>query len=270
MKIVWCVAGIAAMAAVGAAAQGQGAADQDKVAVRQAAYDYGEGFYEGAAERMERGVHPGIIKRGVVPAPGGGLILAPMNAETLVELTRGGAGKGVAPDKRNITFELLDIRDDVASAKIFTTGFNDYLHLVKQDGRWRIAHVLWQPPSPKGVANAEADKAAVAQVVKDFLGAVASGEVAPIERLAHPEAALRSFRQAAPGGKFFLVEGNRDGVVASIRAKRMAPFSSPSVTVLDVYDNIASVLMTTSNGPLAYWHLVKQNDQWRVVNLLIR
>jgi hypothetical protein len=35
-------------------------------------------------------------------------------------------------------------------------------------------------------------------------------------------------------------------------------------------ETIASALMTTSNGMMGYFHLAKQNDQWRVVNLLLR
>jgi len=269
MRTLWCGVCAAALATLVVAAQSPGPTDQDRAAVRQAAYDYGEGFYEGAAERMERGVHPAIIKRGVLSRPGFGPILAPMNAETLVELTRQGGAKNTPPDKRNISFDLLDIRDNVASAKIFTAAFNDYLHLVKQEGRWRIAHVLWQPPSPNGVANKETDKTAVAQVLRDVLDAIRTGDAARVERLVHPEAALRTFRVSPPTGKFFLIEGNRDAILAAVRAKTPPLPETPIVTVLDVYDNIASALMTTSAG-MSYWHLARQNDQWRVVNRLTR
>ncbi len=269
MKNVLYVLGIALAAVLAAQAQTPAPADQDKAAIRQAAYDYGEGFYEGAADRMERAVHPAILKRGLVAPPGGGaLMLAPMNAETLVEMTRAGSGKQ-PPDKRNISFELLDIRDFVATAKIFTSQFNDYLHLVKQDGRWRIADVLWQPPSPAGAVNAEADKATVAQVIKDYVGGLAAADPSPIEKFTHAEAAMRVFPLRPAPARPFLVENNRDSVIAAMRAKRAQPLPSPTVTVLDVYDNIASGVMTTSNGVVGYWHLARQNGQWRVVNVLL-
>ena len=261
--------GAAALVISAVAAQNPPAAEQDKAAVRQAAYDYGEGFYEGSAERMERAVHPAIIKRGVVSRPGIGSILTPMNAETLVELARQGTEKNRPADQRNISFALLDLRDNVASAKIFTVGFNDYLHLVKQDGRWRLVHVLWQPPVPTGAANAEADKTAVAQVLRDYFDGVAAGDAARVERLIHPEVALRSFGPNPQTGKFFLREGNRETMVAQVRLKAVQPPQNPAVTVLDVYDSIASVLVTTATGT-SYWHLAKQNDQWRIVNRLNR
>jgi hypothetical protein len=261
---------IAVSVSLAGRAQGPVPADPDKAAIRQAAYDYGEGFYQGAAERMERAVHPAIIKRGVVSRPGSGSILMPMNAETLVELTRRGGAKETPADKRNISFELLDIRDDIASARIFTVQFNDYLHLVKQEGRWRIVHVLWQPPSPNGVANGEVDKAAVAQLLKDYFAALAAGDPAPVEHLTHVEAAVRMFRTFnPPAGKFFLMEGNRDALVGVVRAKQMPPLASVNVTMIDTYDTIASAAVTTPAMSF-YWHLAKQNDQWRIVNGLMR
>ena len=266
MRILSCVVCVVALAAFVVGAQGPGPTDQDKSAVRQAAYDYAEGYYEGAAERMRQAVHPAIVKREVTFIPGGGSILSPINAETLVEVTRLGRGR-LPAEKRNISFSLLDIRDNVASAKIFTARFHDYLHLMKQDGRWRIATVLWQPPTPNGVANAEADKAAVAQVIKDFFEGATAFDAARVERLVHPEAALRTVIVSRPPGGPFLMDGNRDGALLEIRAKMMAPMANPSTSVLDVYDTIASALTKTSAG-IFYWHLLKQDGQWRILHYL--
>jgi len=66
------------------------------------------------------------------------------------------------------------------------------------------------------------------------------------------------------------VEGNREAAVAQARAKRTPPIQNPTITVLHVYDNIASALMTTSNGLMGYLHVARQNNQWRVVNVLLR
>jgi len=251
-----------------AAAPAQNASEQDKAAVKQAAYDYAEGYYEGAADRMERAVHPALVKRGLISREGSAAVLVPMNAETLIEATRQGGGKQLPSDKRNISFALLDMRDDVASAKIFTSQFNDYLHFVKVDGKWRLTNVLWQPPSPAGAANAEADKAAIAQMFKDFSEALPAGDAGRFERMTHPEAALRSFGPAAPG-RFIVREGNRESFAEAVRLKKAQMPPNPVVTVLDVYDNIASVMVTSAVN-VSYWHLARQNGQWRVVNRLSR
>ncbi|MEW5980891.1 MAG: nuclear transport factor 2 family protein [Acidobacteriota bacterium] len=269
MKIACCAAGLAALMTLAAGAQSPAPTDQDREAIRQAAYDYAEGYYEGAAERMARAVHPALVKRGVVTRPGFGSLLVPMNAVTLVEATRNGGGKTTPPDTRGLFFALLDLRADVASARIFTVGFNDYLHLVKQDGAWRIAHVLWQPPSPTGAANADADTAAVTKAVTDLVAALSGSDAARIEPLVHPEAALRSLRPSPASGQTFITEGNRDSIMAAAAAKAVPPMIGAESRVLDVYDTIASAV-TTTGATVYYWHLAKQKDQWRVVNLLRR
>ena len=132
-------------------------ADQDRAAIRQAALDYADGYYEGSAERMARAVHPALLKRGLLPPGATDRFLVLMNAETLIDLTASGRGKLPAAD-RHLDFALLDLRDDVASARIFTAQFDDYLLLAKQGGRWRIVSVLWQVPASAG---SEQDRAAV-------------------------------------------------------------------------------------------------------------
>ncbi len=268
MKKLLCVVILAAAAAAVALAQGGPASELDKAAVRQAAYDYAEGYYEGAAHRMERAVDIVLNKRGLIARPGSQPFLTPMNAEMLIEATRSGGGKNTPADARGLSFALLDIRETVASAKIFTAAFNDYLHLVKRGDTWKLVNVLWQPPSPQGAANAEADKAAVAQVFKDFFEAAPGGDVARVERLVHPEAAMRSVVPVA-GGRLILREGNRESLVEQVRTRSVPPPPSPTVTVLDVYDMIATAMVTTPTS-VSYWHLAKQNGQWRLVNRLTR
>jgi hypothetical protein len=72
-----------------------------------------------------------------------------------------------------------------------------------------------------------------------------------------------------PAGRFLLREGNRESLVEAIRAKAVPPQPMPTVTVLDVYDNIASAMVTTP-ASVSYWHLAQQNGQWRLVNRLSR
>jgi len=137
-----------------AAAPKPSANDADREAIRRVAYDYGEGYYEGSVARMARALDPGLVKRAILFLPGTGWYLEPvMTAKALVELTRQRAGRPSTPDTRQMTFTLLDLRRDIASAKVFWPGFNDYLHLAKQDGRWRIVQVLWTIPSPAAAAH---------------------------------------------------------------------------------------------------------------------
>src|SRR3977135_170600 len=68
--------------------------DADKAAIRKAALDYIEGWYEGDAERMERALHPELAKRIVrTNQETGRSGLGQMSAMSLVLGTKNGGGK---------------------------------------------------------------------------------------------------------------------------------------------------------------------------------
>ena len=122
--------------------QAQSAADSN--GIRQAALDYIEGYYEGNAERMARAVHPELAKRIVTVDERSRYRLGQMSAMTLVEGTRAGGGRDTPESERRKDVAILDIYRNAASARIFASGWVDYLHLAKWNGRWVIINVLWE------------------------------------------------------------------------------------------------------------------------------
>ena len=116
----------------------------DSAGIRQAALDYIEGYYEGNAERMERAVHPELAKRIVRTNDQGRSQLGQMSAMTLVQGTRAGGGKDIPAAERRKDVTIFDIYQNAASAKIYASGWVDYLHLAKWNGRWVIVNVLWE------------------------------------------------------------------------------------------------------------------------------
>src|SRR5467141_1012153 len=116
----------------------------DSTGIRQAALDYIEGYYTGDGARMERALHPELAKRIVRTNDQGRSQLSQMSAMSLVLGTRAGGGKDtpVAEQRKDIT--IFDIYQNAASAKIYASGWVDYLHLAKWNGRWVIVNVLWE------------------------------------------------------------------------------------------------------------------------------
>ena len=95
---------------------------------------------------------------------------------------------------RHLDFALFDRGDDVASARIFTEQFNDYLLLARQDGRWRIVSVLWQVPASAG---SEQDKAAVKKTLGEFFEGLYALDAARVRAVVHPELVRRTLRPGA-------------------------------------------------------------------------
>lgn len=115
----------------------------DEVAIRAAALDYIEGWYEGSVERMIRAVHPELAKRIVSHEQGVGRV-DQMGASTLVANVRRGGGRDTPKERQQKDVTILDRYENAASVKIVASDWIDYLHLAKVDGRWVIVNVLWE------------------------------------------------------------------------------------------------------------------------------
>lgn len=122
----------------------------DATAIKQAALDYIEGWYEGSAERMERALHPELAKRIVRTNPQNNRSrLDQMSAMTLVQGTRSGGGKDTPKEKQQKDVTILDVYENAASVKVVASDWIDYLHMAKFNGRWVIVNVLWElKPTP--------------------------------------------------------------------------------------------------------------------------
>lgn len=117
----------------------------DAEAIKQAALDYAEGWYEGNTERMERALHPDLAKRIVSTDPRTGRSrLDNMGAMALVQGVRSGYGKNTPKEKQLKKVEILDCLTNSASVKVEMADWIDYLHVAKLNGRWVIVNVLWE------------------------------------------------------------------------------------------------------------------------------
>ena len=116
----------------------------DSAAIKQAALDYIEGYYEGNGERMERALHPELAKRIVRTNERGQSYISSMSALTLINGTKAGGGKDTPMADRRKDVTIFDIYQNAASAKVYASGWVDYLHLAKWNGQWKIVNVLWE------------------------------------------------------------------------------------------------------------------------------
>jgi hypothetical protein len=117
----------------------------DQAAIKQAAFDYIEGWYEGDAERMERALHPDLAKRIVRTDPESGRSrLDQMSAMGLVQGTKRGFGKNTPKGKQIKEIVILDVFENAASVKAVMSGWIDYMHMAKFNRRWVIVNVLWE------------------------------------------------------------------------------------------------------------------------------
>lgn len=127
-------------------ASSAGPSGDDQANIKQTAFDYIEGWYDGNAERMERALHPELAKRVLLadPKTQAGRV-EQMSAMTLVQKTRNRASDPTPADKRKAEVTVLDVYGNTASVKVEAYEWIDYLHLIKTKGKWVIINVLWEP-----------------------------------------------------------------------------------------------------------------------------
>ena len=135
----------AAQAEVKSEAQRLNVSEADLAAIRQAATDYCESWYEGSAEKIERAVHPDLAKRIVRADPQSkNSRLDHMGAMRLYQGVRSGHGKNTLKEKQLKEVTVLDVLGNAATVKAVMSDWIDYMHIAKLNGRWVIVNVLWE------------------------------------------------------------------------------------------------------------------------------
>jgi hypothetical protein len=106
------------------------------------ALDYYEGWFDGEPTRMERALHPDLIKRDYDP---GEQAVATMSARSMIDMTAAGRGKLRDPGDRQIRVHVDHVHGWIATVTVTSAVYVDYLQLVDVDGAWKILNVLWAP-----------------------------------------------------------------------------------------------------------------------------
>ena len=120
----------------------------DESAIRDVARAYLESWLDGDGERMRGALHPMLAKRGLDYGPDS----APTAIHHLdTDYMVASAGRGPRSQYgRTIEITILDLADNLASVKVVSEPFIDYLHLARLDGRWSIVNVLYEDRRVEG------------------------------------------------------------------------------------------------------------------------
>ena len=109
-------------------------------AIKTTVLDYFEGWWTGDQLRMERALHPDLAKRSLMKD---GLSLDQDTAASMIDLTARGAGRRHAGDRiEELVF--FEVDETMATVKVRTGVYLEYLHLVRLREGWKILNALWR------------------------------------------------------------------------------------------------------------------------------
>jgi hypothetical protein len=139
------------LAATPTVAAGAQSPDSEREAVRRAALDYVEGFYEGDSTKHMRSIRPEVFKYGFfLPRDSSKYQGQQMTWAGFHDYTRSiRANNRMAPANAVKEIVIYDVLDQTASVKLTAYWGVDYLLMAKYDGKWMVTHVLWQTPPKK-------------------------------------------------------------------------------------------------------------------------
>lgn len=141
MRLMLIAGLIAGLGASPAAAQ----TAADTAGIREAALNYGEGWYEGNPDRMAKAVHPELVKRIIIQDTlTKRSLIQNMGFTHLVNNTRRGGGKTTPVAQQEKAVAIYDIFGNTAVARLTMSGWIDYMQLARIDGKWIIVNVLWE------------------------------------------------------------------------------------------------------------------------------
>ena len=133
-----------------------------------------------------------------------------------------------------------------------------------------VAAVLLLGLTAQVHAQSPADAAAIKQTALDYIEGWYEGDAERMERALHPELAKRIVRSNAEGmsrldqmGAMTLVQFTRRGGGKQTPKDKQ----QKDVTILDVYENAASVKVVASDW-IDYLHMGKYSGKWVIVNVL--
>ncbi|HTR68578.1 MAG TPA: nuclear transport factor 2 family protein [Terriglobales bacterium] len=111
----------------------------DESGIRSTVTDYIEGYYTADAARFERSLHPHYLKHTISQSNGQLRMTETTGLQILQEVRSTGVTR---PADRKEEITVLDVNGDIASAKLVTAHWVDYITLSKWEGQWKIVSVV--------------------------------------------------------------------------------------------------------------------------------
>ncbi len=117
----------------------------DMEAIKATALNYFEGWYSADTVRMAKALSPELRKTGIVfDKENNELRRVEANYSQMIAWTA--SAKNILKDNPDldIQVEILDIGKQIATVKVISPDFFDYVHMGKMNGKWKIYNVLWE------------------------------------------------------------------------------------------------------------------------------
>ena len=116
----------------------------DEDAIQAVVSDYIEGWFDGDAGRMERALHPELMKRCRGSEGDDPDALETLSAAEMIDATAYGEGRREDAADRRIEVKIEYLSGEIASVTCLCHRYVDLLHLIRMPEGWRIVNAVWR------------------------------------------------------------------------------------------------------------------------------
>lgn len=117
---------------------------EDAAAIGACLLDYFDGWFDGDPVRMDRALHPALVKMSIGNGPDRSEVPDVDTKETMVEATKQGYGRLRDLPDRGIRIEITAFSGNIASAVVRSAVYVDFVLLYRtRDEGWKITQALW-------------------------------------------------------------------------------------------------------------------------------
>ncbi len=118
-----------------------GVTEADIEAITTAAMDYLEGFLSGDSLRHLDAYHPEAVKRRYTEDEHGVFGVTTLSPQTMADF----AARQTPTELGDFEVVIDAVHHDIATVRVYSTWWVDFLHIVKARGSWKLFHVTWYP-----------------------------------------------------------------------------------------------------------------------------
>ena len=237
------------------------ARDEDLQAVRQAVVDYCEGYHTRDPEQTGRAYHTECLKRAFHSTDDDVFYLMVQTQASMVDVARIESRRIEQPQ-----YEIIvdGISGGIASVRLYSPGWIDYLHVVKARGEWKLLHAAYTEGSDrKNEASAE-EEAEIRARVLDYIEAWYAGDAERHANAYHQECVKRAY--AEDGHRLDWTSPERM-VELCASGGQVLEGAEWEIIIDDVADDVATVRVYSTQW-VDFLHLAKARGRWGLFHVV--
>jgi hypothetical protein len=233
--------------------------EEDLQAVRRVVADYCEGYYRRDPEQTARAYHSECLKRDFIVTEDDVWYLAVQTQASMIDVAR--------IDRRRVddpSYEIIidDLSENIASVRLYSDAWVDYLHVVKARGEWKLLHAAYAPLSDED-SSASGDSEEITSRVLDYVEAWYEGDAERHANAYRQECVKRAYR---PDG-YDLVTTSPERMV-ELCATGMSVLNDAEWDIIidDIAGGVASVRVYSTLW-VDFLHLAKARGRWGLLHV---